>query len=510
MAQERDAVAVRPPAPLEAHFPSTQGAPTRRVGALADTMVDASVYVLLVATPLAFGTVEPWSIALAELVIFASAFMWGLGMVARRELRIEPTALNLGWLLVLGWGALQLLPLPLPVLRRLSPQAASLYEAMAFEPGRPAPWRPISLAPYATKQELLRLLALALLFWVVANGLRTRAQVDRVFRLILAMGFLLALVGLVQHFAGNGKLYGIRALAHGGNPFGPYVNRNHFAGYLEMVIPLTLGWLVATRRPRVSGVPGWRTRLLRWGTPEASGALLTFFSGLLMVAALLLTGSRGGLLSFLGSMLLMAALLAVREAPRLRWWGLLALFVTLGVAGALWINPAQILQSVASLGSGTADSSARARLLIWEDTLRLGRAYRWSGTGLNTFAWAFPLYKRPIVGQGLYDYTHNDYIQAFAEGGLPFVALLTLALLCGGAQLLKGWVASQRPYERGIGLGLLGGLGAMLLHSASDFNLHIMANAILFVVLLALACRVLLFRCLPVAAPSRDGSSYPS
>ena len=75
------------------------------------------------------------------------------------------------------------------------------------------------------------------------------------------------------------------------------------------------------------------------------------------------------------------------------------------------------------------------------------------------------------------------------------VTCLALALLWGGAQLLTRWSESERPFERGLGLGLLGGIAALLIHSAGDFNLHITANAMLFVVLLGLATRVLIIDC---------------
>ena len=90
-------------------------------------------------------------------------------------------------------------------------------------------------------------------------------------------------------------------------------------------------------------------------------------------------------------------------------------------------------------------------------------------------------------------HSENDYLEALAEGGLLFVAILALALVWGGARLLSDWSASQRSHDRGLGLGLLAGLFALLLHSLGDFNLHIMANAILFVVLLGLAYRILVF-----------------
>ena len=482
----------------------TRSAASRRFVWISDGVVEYGLYFLIIFTPFAFGTVEPWSIAIAEVVVFTMALAWGLTMVALGEIRIEKTPLNICWLLVLGFGLFQVLPLPLQVIRVLSPKAYALYQEMAFDSGLTASWRTLSLYPYATKLELLRLFALALLFWVVANHLRTREQVNRVVRLIMAVGFLLAIFGIIQHFTWNGRLYWTREPIQIGHHFGPYVNRNHFAGYMEMVIPLFLGHLFVTRQSWSSHASGWRDRLLRWGTPEATRSLLAFFGGLVIVAALLLSGSRAGLFSFFGSMLFVA-LLANRRGNSKRRWAILALFMGLGFAYALWLKADDVLKTFAILWLGTDDPSAGERLLVWKDTLHLGRDYLWGGTGLNTFSWAFPLYKSPLSRQVLYTHAENDYVQAFAEGGLPFIGLLALTLAWGGAQLLTGWMKNQRSYERGLGLGLLAGLVALLFHSVVDFNLHIMANAILFVILLALATRVLVFGCPQAPALNRIG-----
>lgn len=461
---------------------------------MADRFVEIGLYSVIVLTPLAFGTVESWSIAIAEVMIFMIALAWGLAMVGGSEIRIERTALNLCWFLVLIFGLLQVIPLPLQAIRIISPKAAAFYEQIGFDGQLAASWHTLSLVPYETRQALVRLLALALLFWVAVNHLQTREQVDRIVRVVMTTGFGLALFGIVQHFAGNGKLYWVRELTQGGDLFGPYVNHNHFAGYMEMVIPLTIGYIVANRQPISDGTGDWRSRLLRWSTPQASRSLLAFFGGLIMFVALLLTGSRAGLFSFFCSVLFMAVLLSARRLRSKRLWGILVSFVVLGLTYALWLNPDRILRTFAILWLGTDDPSFHGRLLVWQDTLRLGHDFRWSGTGLDTYIWAFPLYKGPLIGQDVYDYAHNDYLQAFAEGGLPLMAILALALLWGGTQLLNGWSRHEGTHTRGIGLGLLAGLVAMLVHSAYDFNLHLLANAILFVLLLALASRVLLLR----------------
>ncbi len=224
---------------------------------MADRVVEVGLYGLVILTPLAFGTVETWSVALAEIGIYAIALAWGLAMMSAGEIRIERTALSLCWLLVLTFGLWQVIPLPFQVIRIISPKAAALYQQMEFDSHLAASWYTLSLVPYATRQALVRLLALALLFWVTVNHLQTRDQVDRIVRVVMTTGFGLAVFGIIQHFAGNGKLYWVRELAHGGSLFGPYVNRNHFAGYMEMVIPLTIGYIVANRRPTSDGrVPG--------------------------------------------------------------------------------------------------------------------------------------------------------------------------------------------------------------------------------------------------------------
>ncbi|MBZ0168819.1 MAG: O-antigen ligase family protein [Kofleriaceae bacterium] len=507
---DRDTGTPTSPPPIDRPALSAWTVVRLKCALMADRIIEVGLYGLIIFTPLAFGTVESWSVSLAEVGIYAITLVWGLAMVSAGEIRIERTALSLCWLLVLIFGLWQVIPLPLQVIRIISPKAAALYQQMEFDSHLTTSWHTISLVPYATRQAMVRLLALALLFWVTVNHLQTRDQIDRIVRIVMATGFGLALFGIIQHFAGNGKLYWVRELAHGGSLFGPYVNRNHFAGYMEMVIPLTIGYIVANRRPTFDGrVPapkggmGWRSRLLHWGTPQASRSLLAFFSGLIMVVALLLTGSRAGLFSFFCSMLFIALLLSVRRLRSRRLWGMLASFVGLGLTYALWLNPDRVLRTFGILWLGTDDPSFHGRILVWQDTLRLGHDFRWSGTGLDTYIWAFPLYKRPLIGQAVYDYAHNDYLQAFAEGGLPLVTILALALLWGGTQLLNAWSQHEGSHSRGMGLGLLAGLVAMLVHSAYDFNLHILANAILFVVLSALASRVLCLKRPRVSTPTR-------
>ena len=118
----------------------TRSVASRRFVWISDGVVEYGLYFLIIFTPFAFGTVEPWSIAIAEVVIFTMALAWGFTMVGRGEIRIEKTPFNLCWLLVLGFGLLQIVPLPLQVIRVLSPKAYALYRDMAFDSGLNASW----------------------------------------------------------------------------------------------------------------------------------------------------------------------------------------------------------------------------------------------------------------------------------------------------------------------------------------------------------------------------------
>lgn len=86
----------------------------------------------------------------------------------------------------------------------------------------------------------------------------------------------------------------------------------------------------------------------------------------------------------------------------------------------LWLNPDRVLRTFGILWLGTDDPSFHGRILVWQDTLRLGHDFRWSGTGLDTYIWAFPLYKRPLIGQAVYDYATTTTCRHSPKGGCPW------------------------------------------------------------------------------------------
>ena len=300
-------------------LPGSRAAAERRPNRLLTNLFVGGTVLTIAWGTFAFGAVYPW--AYAPLAV-ACALTGVLGLVVGRA---TSTLHHERWLFValqfvFAIGLLQLLPLPRPLLTAISPatdrflQSYDLgyaYSGIAGTDQRVgASWHPLSIEPTAT----LRALELFAAFAVFLAGLLSALTRDlslRVGRLLVSMGMVLALIGIVQklllgdHAFGGMKIYGFwtpRYLLT--TPFGPYVNKNHFAGWMLMVVPLALGIvghaLEAMARRRTS----LRLRVVWLSTPEGGRFLMTLFGVSLMGLALLMTRSRSGIACvFLGALL---------------------------------------------------------------------------------------------------------------------------------------------------------------------------------------------------------------
>src|SRR6202790_3303108 len=210
--------------------------------------IRTGICVLAAFAVLAHGAVEPWSAGVLEMGAAALLIAWAWKALTDSELKLVWNPLL--WPLLGFWlvAALQL----------------------AFG---------ITAVPFLTRIELLKYSALLALFFLCVQSYRTRTHWRNLVWFFLSLGFAVSLFAILQHFTFNGKLYWVRELQFGGIPFGPYVNRNHFAGLMELLIPpgLAIQILGAERRDQLP--------------------LVTLFT-LLPIGALFLSASRGGTISF--------------------------------------------------------------------------------------------------------------------------------------------------------------------------------------------------------------------
>ncbi len=363
-------------------------------------------------------------------------------------------AITLG--LLLGAAAGQWIPVPAPVLERLSPVRAELHETLSSFWVRPGP-AAMSVSPAESLRWTLTLAGVVGVFLVAR--LTLRREPERVWRgavPLLVLGGFQALVGLAQVFVAGQPL-----------ATGTYVNRNHFAGLLEMALPFAV-------MGGVAALKGRRSRRLTVRRALAASGL--FAMGALMLAAIIQSLSRAGFSFALASLALMGAVALAGPAGS-AGWKRRAPVAGLGVAAAaafLFLPTDPLIYRFGALAA-TEEISADTRVQVWEDTLKLIEDYPAAGVGLGGYTATIHRYQTAAPMQTI-GMAHNDYMQLAAELGLPaFAALLLLAGWCLRCAVKAA--ADAEPRRRYLGLACLGALAALALHSLVDFNLYLPANA---------------------------------
>ncbi|MCI0656103.1 MAG: O-antigen ligase family protein [Acidobacteria bacterium] len=480
------------------------------------------MWLLLLLTPLPLGSVLERDTALMEGACFTLLLVaWWGGM--KREAFKLPSWIGWPAFFFVLWTLLQMVPVPPQALRILSPGTHAAYseflpgystgetgvdvqswllhrrgapsEAMAPRPGEKtgmegkllvkAGWRPISWYPWETLRWLSRFLAYGAFFLLVAGFLPERALEKRLPWLIVASGFGLSVLGILQYLTWNEKLFWVIPV-YQGHPFGPWVNSNHFAGYVEMALLLGGGLLL-----KEAGLGARRHRSFDFRRRAAPKLALCILMLVMMSGAIALANSRGGIFSLALTFCLCFWLRVTQaESGKSRGIALKALAVApflLCLAGITYyiLKGSEAYVDKTYVDETGMEMSFSGRIRAWKGALMMIAANPLSGTGLGTFSLSYPQYK--IYGEtAAWEQAHNEYLQVFAESGLIGFALLAWGLVSFWRQglsprLSKSW-RLQPPVALGASLGVL----ALLFHSLSDFNLQIPSNGLLFVLLSAL------------------------
>jgi O-antigen ligase/tetratricopeptide (TPR) repeat protein len=368
-------------------------------------------------------------------------------------------------------------------------------------------WLSLSIAPSVTWRALIELLALgSLLFLVVLYPLGfvgEREAETRFYRRItltaLLTGLGIAVIGLVERAWWNGRILWIFVPRDWGQPMfptslrasGPFVDPDHFADYLAMVLPLAVVGALFTL-PIVS----------KRRQPDLR--LVCAVASFVMVAGILLSLSRGAwIATALGvcSGLALAFKYALERAPEpLRRLGVRAL--PLSLAGLLVL----LVVTLYLVGSGGRSSVGERfdlaviqgqdlsqRPAVWKDTLGMIRDFPVFGVGLGCWPEIFPHYQRPPWSAFFSRKVENDYLQLTAETGIAGLALF-IWFAFAVVRKLKNAVLRLSVRQQPLYAGLLAGLAALAVHEVFDFSLQTPANALLATILLGLALRIAVTR----------------
>lgn len=431
----------------------------------------------------AFGAVYPW--AYWPLAITAGAVaLAGLAAPSAIDWRsLDLTAVAFTLTVFLAAAAAQLVPLPAAAIKHISPESPSIVAQLDLTAQlRPASARPLTIDPARTRRGLVVVASLAALVVGAARLFSIVGATGTAWALVV-LGVLLALAGIIQRPLFTGKIYGLWTPLQGGSPFGPFVNKNHFAGWMLMAIPVAIGLICNELSRGLRGVrPAWRERVLWLSSPAASRLLLLMGAAAIMTLSLFMTMSRSGMAA--GVLAIICVGLASRR-DGVRGKKLTALAIIISALLVLAIGRVGTGTVISRFSSGDA-RDINGRTLVWKDAIDVARKYPIAGTGLNTYSVAMIFYQqfnRPTR----YSQAHNDYLQLAAEGGLLLTlpAAIAIFVFVGVARRRFAQETSVSTYwiRRGAVVGLL----AIALQEIVEFSLQMPGNAFLFAVLCAIA-----------------------
>ncbi|HWO33272.1 MAG TPA: O-antigen ligase family protein [Candidatus Acidoferrum sp.] len=383
---------------------------------------------LLIFAVLAFGAVDEWSTFVFEAGAAVLFLVWAGKQVVSRQVKLSKNPLHLPALLFLGLILAQV------ALRR-------------------------SAYGYVTEYEALQYISYGIVLLIGAECVKEE-EARKIFAFVMIFfGAGYAFFALVQELTANGKIFWAHSPQFHGSIYGSYVNHDHYAGLMEMLVPL----------PFVVSMG----HLLRGGQ-----RVLVAFCAVLMASTIFLSGSRGGMLAFVLEMVLFAALtLGKRRSPRIAL-GLTAVCVLI-LALLIFLGKGQVLGRLGDLSPGI-------RLNITKDSLRMFSQRPIWGWGLGTFPTVYPSF-RSFYTNLFVNEAHNDYAQLLVETGLLGFALMlwfVISLYRHGLPTSRRW---EFKWDGAVSLAALLGCTGILFHSFVDFNLQIPANAAMFYLLCGLA-----------------------
>lgn len=442
-------------------------------------MVEVGLGAAVWVAALAFGGTYTPLLWVAELLII------GLGvLVLLSELR---SPLNLTQaprivpLVLVALLLLQILPLPVSLAPLLGARDSVFLGRSYFT---------LSFAPYQTVSHLLLLVTYGTAFGLTLMISRNAAARRRFLYVLLALGVFEALYGLVQYLTGWQQIFTYVKKYYLEDATGTYVNHNHFAGLLEMILPFALAFgiarLHAVRRATLDSPVRWRAILC-----AAELAPFIFMAALcvIILTALVFSRSRMGLISAVVSL---ATVLAC-STPRFSSYKLRPILLTslgLVVTGIVfWIGSAPVVSHFEELGSEYGQPRDN-RFSIWTDTLRLIHQHPLLGTGLGTFSVAYPSVQTAFLTYRV-DHAHCDYLEIASDVGVIGAALLFGSIVWVFVQVVRSGTRAEAHDDYVVQIGCIGSITAILVHSLTDFNLYIPGNALVFVVVIALAWSLL-------------------
>jgi O-antigen ligase len=418
---------VTAPLPL-AHLP-TEAVEPRPARLPRDGRILFSLAALLMFCPLAFGAVEPWSTFILQATSAVLFILWALGQLRSPQISIQWSPLFAPMLAFAGLMCVQLLP------------GVSAYR-------------------HATYSQLLLYMSYGVVCFLLVQTLTHSREVRKAGTALTIYGAAIALFAVLQNLSSPNKLYWLRTPRFGGWIYGPYVNHNHYAGLMEMLIPV----------PLVFAFSRFGSRRERW----IAASIAAF-----MAATIFLSGSRGGMIALAVEIAIFVAFI-FRERQKQNVAILLSAFLLISLGVIAWTGGSQVKARIATIGGDKhSDLSTNMREQIDRDILRMSRQRPVLGWGQGTFADAYPRF-RSFYTDSLVNAAHNDFLQVLAETGIAGFGIMVWFLVRVLRPALRKSHKWPSNLNGAVSVAAILGISGILVHSLVDFNMQVPANAAFF------------------------------
>lgn len=457
-------------------------------------IIDYGIPAVIIFSPLPAASVYEWSILVIQVLVLVMLAVFIL--MREKPQGNELLSLSLKWPRYLFSGLfvfilVQLIPLPRFLIKLISPNTYSFHNL--FNPDfAQLKFMSLSLIPSHTFRQGLELLTYFLLGYLIVKTVTRRKQIMRIVYVLVVMGFFEAFYGMYEMYNKNPRLLFLKKVHYLDVVTGTFVNRNHLSGYLEMIIPLAVGLIIA--RIGLFSLAGlkWREKILRLSEKRLSANLLLTAGIIVMAVAVIFSQSRSGIFLLVFTFFLFFELTVLyfgRMRERQKWIKdfLKVSFLVITII-ALLIGMESVIERFA-----LDDLLHEGRPVVWGNAVSIIGDYPLFGTGLGTFASIYPAYDES-GGSRRYSHAHNDYLEYLSE-----IGIIGLIMFLGGIIFLIAnsfliWRLRRHPEVKGLALGGIVGLMAILIHSITDFNLHIPANMTLFTVVLSLTVVIAFYK----------------
>jgi len=459
-----------------------------------DQVIASVSLFLIVFAPLSFGAVQGWALTVVWTMVLVLLGTWLLKWISLREPSAVSPPFWLAALLFLLLIIFQLIPVPASWHDFLTSGPSALVENSASVSNLEKrladhPWRSLTLNPRATQVGLVNLVTCLAFCLILTNNFLSLERVKTLIFALVGVGSFEAIYGLFEYWSGRQNIFWYKKVYYLEEVTGTYVNHNHFAGLMELTIPLTIAvFTVEYSRHFVDGKTQFFSTLKKLSVETCLKLAALLIAMGVMFMALVLSKSRVGLVASILSLIVLAALAQKRRGHSA------VVQIAIGLTLISGLVTIRFDRGPIERFSWWQDE-AQIRFNLWKDAIKMVPDFPLFGRGLGTFRQAIPYYRSKLDFVNISDaphgafwhHAHNDYLQLLIECGAVGFLLMIWGFIRTSRHLILGLARNTDWEIATIGYALLSGMVALLIHSFFDFNFHIPANALIFCTLLGLS-----------------------